>query len=67
VCSDHAGRAGNALLDRLHPHPALKKALLRLPGFLRPGPKAYGFVLGLDESGRIVHNLQDPPGAPSHS
>ena len=47
----------NALLDRLHPHPALKKALLRLPGFLRPGPKAYGFVLGLDEKGRIVTQL----------
>ena len=38
----------NALLDRLHPHPALKKALLRLPGVgaagphglrLRPGPR----------------------------
>jgi len=52
----------NALLDRLHPHPALKKALLRLPGVLRPGPRPYGFVLGLDASGRIVHNLQDPSG-----
>ena len=52
----------NALLDRLHPHPWLKKALLRLPGFLRPGPTAYGFVLGVDGSGRIVNNLQDPSG-----
>jgi sugar lactone lactonase YvrE len=52
----------NGLLDRLHPHPALKKALLRLPGFLRPGPRAHGYVLGLDADGRIVHNLQDPSG-----
>jgi sugar lactone lactonase YvrE len=52
----------NALLDRLHPHPALKKALLRLPGWARPGPTAYGFVLGLDTKGRVVHNLQDPTG-----
>jgi len=52
----------NALLDVIHPYPALKKALLRLPGLVRPGPKAYGFVLGLDESGRIVRSLQDPSG-----
>ncbi len=52
----------NGLLDRLHPHPALKKVLLRLPGWLRPQAKSYGFVLGLDAHGRIVHNLQDPTG-----
>jgi len=52
----------NALLDRLHPYPALKKALLRLPGWLRPRAQGHGFVLGLDAQGRIVHNLQDPSG-----
>jgi len=52
----------NPLLDRLHPWPALKKALVRLPSLVRPGPRAYGFVLGLDERGRVVHNLQDPQG-----
>jgi sugar lactone lactonase YvrE len=52
----------NALLDRLHPHPALKKALLRLPSWMRPGPKAYGFVLAFDAGGHLVRNLQDPTG-----
>jgi sugar lactone lactonase YvrE len=53
----------NALLDRLHPYPVLKTALLRLPDAVRPGPRPYGFVLGLDEEGRVVHNLQDPTGS----
>jgi sugar lactone lactonase YvrE len=52
----------NALLDRIHPYPELKRALLRLPDVLRPGPRAYGFVLGLDEQGRVAYNLQDPSG-----
>jgi sugar lactone lactonase YvrE len=53
----------NALLDRLHPYPILKSALLRLPDAVRPGPRAYGFVLGLDEQGRVVQSLQDPAGS----
>ena len=52
----------NPLLDALHPHPALKRALLRLPMAVRPGPKHYGFVLELDGDGRVVRNLQDPDG-----
>jgi sugar lactone lactonase YvrE len=52
----------NALLDRIHPYPRLKRAMLRLPEWLRPGPRAYGFVLGLDERGRVAYNLQDPSG-----
>jgi sugar lactone lactonase YvrE len=52
----------NALLDRLHPHPALKKALLRLPGWIRPKPRRYAFVLAYDADGRLVRNLQDPSG-----
>jgi len=51
-----------ALLDALHPYPALKKALLRMPAVLQPGPVPYGFVLGLDGDGRVVSNLQDPGG-----
>lgn len=53
----------NPLLDALHPYPALKKALLRLPGAIRPGPRRHGFVLGVDGDGRIVRNLQDPQGS----
>jgi len=52
----------NALLDRIHPYPRLKRALLRLPDAVRPGPRAYGFVLGIEGDGRVVHNLQDPAG-----
>jgi sugar lactone lactonase YvrE len=48
------------ILDRLMPHPFLRKAILRLPSFLQPAIKRYAFVLGLDMSGRVVSNLQDP-------
>ena len=47
-------------LDFLQPHPFLKKIVWRLPNFLQPNIKRYGFVLGLDSSGKVVHNLQDP-------
>ncbi len=36
---------------------------MRLPDFLRPAIKRYGFVLALDVNGKVVRNLQDP--APS--
>lgn len=49
----------DATLDKLLPHPFLRKAVWRLPPFLRPGPKRYSFVLGLDANGRVVENLQD--------
>lgn len=50
----------NAMLDKIMPSPSLKKVVLRLPAFLQPAPAMYGFVLGLDEQGKVVHNLQDP-------
>ncbi|MDQ2975903.1 MAG: SMP-30/gluconolactonase/LRE family protein [Acidobacteriota bacterium] len=46
-------------LDKLLPHPFLRKAVLRLPAFLQPAPKRYSFVLGLDLNGKVVANLQD--------
>jgi hypothetical protein len=49
----------DAALDKLLPHPFLRKVVLRLPAFLQPAPKRYGFVLGLDPNGRVVENLQD--------
>jgi sugar lactone lactonase YvrE len=49
----------NALLDRLLPHPFLRKAVLRLPKSLQPAPTSYSFVLGLDAEGKVVENLQD--------
>jgi sugar lactone lactonase YvrE len=47
------------VLDRLLPHPFLRKIVMRLPKFLQPAPQRYSFVLGLDSSGRVVENLQD--------
>jgi len=38
--------------------PFLRKIVLRLPELLQPQPVRHSFVLGLDESGKIVHNLQ---------
>lgn len=52
----------NPLIDFLMPHPLMRKILARLPQRLQPGPKRYSFVLGLDRSGRVIHNLQDPSG-----
>lgn len=52
----------NPALDKLLPYPFLRKIVIRLPLFLQPQPAPYGFILGLDEEGAIVHNLQDPLG-----
>lgn len=49
----------DATLDRLLPHPFLRKIVYRLPASLQPAPKRYSFVLGLDPDGRVVENLQD--------
>jgi sugar lactone lactonase YvrE len=52
----------NPAADALAGMPFLRKVVWRLPQFLQPGPKPYAFVLGLDESGKVIHNLQDPRG-----
>jgi sugar lactone lactonase YvrE len=49
----------DATLDKLLPHPFLRKIVYRLPDFLQPSPKRYSFVLGLDSNGRVVENLQN--------
>lgn len=49
----------DSVLDRLLPHPSLRKVVARLPKFLQPAPQRYSFVLGLDTNGRVVENLQD--------
>jgi sugar lactone lactonase YvrE len=49
----------DAALDKLLPHPFLRKVVARLPKFLQPAPKRYSFVLGLDEDGRVIDNLQN--------
>ena len=50
------------VLDALLPWPWLRQIVVRLPDSLQPQPKRYGFLLGFDEAGRVVHNLQDPSG-----
>ena len=47
-------------LDQLLTQPFMRKVLLRLPESMRPAAKQYGFILGLDEAGKVVYNLQDP-------
>lgn len=47
-------------LDFLMARPFLRRVILRLPEALMPAPGRYGFVLGLDANGRVVHNLQGP-------
>lgn len=46
-------------LDDLASKPAwMKKLALRLPAFLQPAPAHKAFVLGLDENGQVIANLQ---------
>jgi len=49
----------NFVVDALHPHPFLMRALYRVPRSLQPEAPFYGWLIGLDEDGRLVHNLQD--------
>jgi len=50
-------------VDALLPKPFVRKIIMRLPEAIMPAATNYGFVLGLDTDGRIVHNLQDPSGS----
>lgn len=52
----------NDIVDRLHPYPFLKRQLTKLPKSLWPKPEPYGFVVALDETGRIIDSFQDPTG-----
>jgi len=52
----------NAGLDRLLPHPFLRKILPRIPARLQPQAADFAWILGLDADGRVVHNLQEPSG-----
>ncbi|HEY3821655.1 MAG TPA: SMP-30/gluconolactonase/LRE family protein [Polyangiaceae bacterium] len=56
----------NRLLDMLLPRPTLRSVVAALPEALQPKPPRYGLVLGIDETGNVVHNLQDPSGHVAH-
>jgi sugar lactone lactonase YvrE len=49
-------------VDEMHPKPWLKNIVSKLPNFLKPKPIEYGFVLGLNEQGKVIYNLQDTDG-----
>ena len=49
-------------LDDISDSPFIKKLVAKLPEFMQPAAVHYGFVLGLDDEGKVVHNLQDPSG-----
>src|SRR5689334_929114 len=49
----------SAALDRMLPHPFLRKVVIRLPKFLQPAPQHYSFVLALNQNARIIENLQN--------
>ena len=53
----------NGFIDWVLERPWIRKVAARLPlaAFAGAAPR-YGFVLGLDENGNVVHNLQDPTG-----
>ena len=49
----------DAVFDKMLPYPFVRKLVYRLPKALQPAPKRYSFVLGLDNNGRVVENLQN--------
>jgi sugar lactone lactonase YvrE len=53
----------NPILDFIHPYPFLSSTVAKLPGFLWTKPEPYGFVISLDESGKILNTYQDTKGA----
>ena len=52
----------SAALDALSEFPTLRKVVQRLPAFMRPQAQHFGHVVAIDDSGNVVHNLQDPLG-----
>ncbi|MEM8524842.1 MAG: SMP-30/gluconolactonase/LRE family protein [Bacteroidota bacterium] len=52
----------DASLDAIMPYPFVRKIITRLPEFLKPKPKNYACVLGINREGEVIHNFQDPSG-----
>jgi len=53
----------NGFIDWALERPWIRKVAARLPlaAFASAAPR-YGFVVGLDADGSVIHNLQDPSG-----
>ena len=52
----------NESADKLHPYPARKNLLSKLPPSIWPQPDPYGLVIELDAQGNIIQSLHDPTG-----
>jgi hypothetical protein len=52
----------NKLVDDLSGRPFVRTMIQRLPTFVRPKAVAYGHVVAIDGSGRVLTSLQDPDG-----
>lgn len=52
----------NDMMDGLSQNPFLRKVVVRLPAFMRPAPTRHGFILRMDDAGRVLETLQDPAG-----
>ena len=48
----------NDFVEMSSDKPFLRKMVLRLPESLQPQPIKHSYVLGIDEDGNVVHNLQ---------
>lgn len=49
-------------LDMLSNQPTLRKVVQRLPAFMRPKAQRFGHLIAINDSGDVIHNLQDPLG-----
>ena len=50
------------VLDFTADKPFLRKIIMRMPDILKPAPKPHATVLGFNELGELMYNLQDPRG-----
>ncbi len=53
----------NPLLDNLSSKPFMRKVVQRMPAFLRPKAVAYGHIIAVNDTGKVVVDLQDPDGS----
>lgn len=53
----------NKLLDQLSGAPFARTMVQRLPTFVRPQAVAYGHLVAIDGTGKVLASLQDPDGA----
>jgi len=48
------------IIDNLARKPFVRKMVMRLPESMQPAPDRYGFIIGIDSEGNVIHNFQDP-------